>query len=55
MLSKPIRVGGIVGENSFKFFIQFLVYAAGFCAFVLTCIAVFVAERRREVMLYFFF
>ena len=40
-------VGGIVSETSFKFFIQFLVYAALFCIMVLTTIAVFIAERRR--------
>jgi palmitoyltransferase len=40
-------VGGIVSETSFKFFIQFLVYAALFCIMVLTTIAVFVAERKR--------
>ncbi len=40
-------VGGIVSETSFKFFIQFLVYAALFCIMVLTTIAVFIVERRR--------
>jgi palmitoyltransferase len=41
-------VGGIVSENSFKYFIQFLVYAALFCIVVLTTISVFIAERRRN-------
>jgi palmitoyltransferase len=40
-------VGGIVSETSFKYFIQFLVYAAFFCIMVLTTMAVFIAERRR--------
>ena len=41
-------VGGIVSETSFKYFIQFLVYAACFCIMVLTTMAVFIAERRRS-------
>jgi palmitoyltransferase len=41
-------VGGIVSETSFKFFIQFLVYAAMFCILVLTTISVFIAERRKR-------
>jgi palmitoyltransferase len=41
-------VGGIISETSFKFFIQFLVYAAFFCLMTLTTMAVFVAERRRR-------
>jgi palmitoyltransferase len=40
-------VGGIVSETSFKYFIQFLAYAAFFCIMVLTTMAVFIAERRR--------
>ncbi|ERF70096.1 hypothetical protein EPUS_00283 [Endocarpon pusillum Z07020] len=40
-------VGGIVSETSFKYFIQFNVYAAFFCIMVLTTISVFIAERRR--------
>ncbi len=40
-------VGGIVSETSFKYFIQFNVYAAFFCIMVLTTTSVFIAERRR--------
>ena len=41
-------VGGIVSETSFKFFLQFLFYAALFCTHVLIVMAYFVAERRRD-------
>lgn len=40
-------VGGIVSETTFKYFIQFLIYAALFCLIILTTTAVFIAERRR--------
>lgn len=40
-------VGGIVSETSFKYFIQFNVYATFFCVMILTTTSVFIAERRR--------
>ncbi len=46
-----IRVGGIIGETSFKFFIQFLAYGALYCAFVLVVMAIYVAEGTRQVCL----
>lgn len=45
------RVGGIVGETSFKFFIQFLSYTALFCTFLLVTMAIFVAEVVQKVSL----
>lgn len=41
-------VGGVVSETSFKFFIQFLVYTAMFCAFTLIVTAYFTAELKRQ-------
>ncbi|KAJ5176658.1 Palmitoyltransferase pfa5 [Penicillium canariense] len=41
-------VGGVVSETSFKFFIQFVVYTAMFCGFVLIVSAYFTAELRRN-------
>ena len=43
------RVGGVVSETSFKFFIQFVVYTALFCGFALIVSAVFTAELKRNV------
>ncbi|EKV12971.1 Palmitoyltransferase pfa5 [Penicillium digitatum PHI26] len=42
------RVGGVVSETSFKFFIQFVAYTSIFCAFVLIVCAYFTAEIRRQ-------
>lgn len=39
-----LRVGGIVGETSYKFFVQFLFYASAYCIFTLTCFAVYLAR-----------
>ena len=41
-------VGGIVSETSFKFFIQFLVYAAFLCIMILTTVAVLTSERLKR-------
>jgi palmitoyltransferase len=41
-------VGGVVGENGFKFFVQFCTYANVFTAYVLACMAIFVAEAKQE-------
>lgn len=43
------RVGGVVSETSFKFFIQFVVYTTIFCAFVLIVVAIYTAELVRHV------
>lgn len=43
------RVGGVVSETSFKFFIQFVFYTMVFCLFCLIVCAYFVAELKREV------
>ena len=39
------RVGGVVGETSFKFFFQTVCYSALFCTFVLVTTAVMVSDR----------
>lgn len=44
-----IRVGGVVGENSFKFFIQFVAYTALYCTFVLIVLAIKIHEIKHEV------
>lgn len=38
-------VGGVVGENSFKFFIQFVFYAALFCIFNVIVMAIYLARK----------
>jgi len=42
------RVGGVVSETSFKFFIQFVSYTFIFCAFALIVCAVFTAELKKD-------
>lgn len=46
------RVGGVVSETSFKFFIQFVVYTAIFCVYLLIVSAYYTAEIRRNVSTY---
>lgn len=43
------RVGGVVSETSFKFFVQFVFWAAIYCIYNLTVMAIFVAESRKKV------
>lgn len=43
------RVGGVVSETSFKFFIQFVAWAAVYWIFNLVIMAYFVAEYRKKV------
>jgi uncharacterized membrane protein YgaE (UPF0421/DUF939 family) len=43
------RVGGVVSETSFKFFIQFVFYTTCYCIFTLVVTAVFTAELQRTV------
>jgi hypothetical protein len=38
------RVGGVVGENSFKFFVQFVAYAFFYCLFVVVVAAIYLSE-----------
>ncbi|KAL6718822.1 Palmitoyltransferase pfa5 [Lecanora helva] len=42
------RVGGVVSETSFKFFIQFVAWTALYCVFNLIITAYFLSEQRRE-------
>ncbi|MCJ1468589.1 palmitoyltransferase pfa5 [Pseudocyphellaria aurata] len=42
------RVGGVVSETSFKFFIQFNAWAAVFCIFTLIVTAIVISERKKE-------
>lgn len=44
MLIHRNRVGGVIGENSFKFFIQFVTYTALYCIFILVVMAVYIAQ-----------
>lgn len=46
------RVGGVVSETSFKFFIQFVVYTAMYCGYILIVSAYYTAEIRRNVSTY---
>lgn len=46
------RVGGVVSETSFKFFIQFVVYTAIYCGYILIVSAYYTAEIRRNVSTY---
>jgi palmitoyltransferase len=41
------RVGGAVGENNFKFFIQFTGYTALYCTHVLVVMAIYIAKQKR--------
>lgn len=43
------RVGGIVSETNFKFFLQFVSYASIYWLHVLVFMAVYVAEVKSEV------
>ena len=43
------RVGGVVSETSFKFFIIFLGWTTIYCVFNLVVAAYFLAEYEREV------
>lgn len=44
-------VGGVVGENGFKFFIQFVAYTAVYCTFVLIVTAIYIARANHKVCL----
>lgn len=46
------RVGGVVSETSFKFFIQFVAWTAVYCVFNLVVMAYFLAEYKRKVSTY---
>jgi hypothetical protein len=45
-LTKICRVGGPVGENNFKFFIQFNGYTALYCIYLLVVMAFYVHEQK---------
>jgi hypothetical protein len=48
------RVSGVVGENSFKFFIQFVFYTAIYCFFLLAVMANYLHEQlTTPVSIYF--
>lgn len=40
------RVGGPIGENNFKFFLQFVGYTALFCVNVLVVMAKYIHQQR---------
>jgi palmitoyltransferase len=52
MVFKRSRVGGVVGETTFKFFIQFTSWAAVYCTFILVIMAIVTAEERKVVSLH---
>ena len=43
------RVGGVVSETSFKFFVQFVAWAAILCIFTLIVLGVVISENKKEV------
>ena len=43
------RVGGVVSETSFKFFVQFVAFTAVYCIFSLIVTAYYFAEYKRKV------
>ncbi len=43
------RVGGVVSETSFKFFVQFIAWTAAYCLFTLILMAITISELRQEV------
>ena len=47
------RVGGVVSETSFKFFVQFVGWTAVYCIFNLIVAAYFLEEYRRKVSKHF--
>lgn len=49
MANLNFRVGGVVSESSYKFFLQFVFYTALFTFFNLIVCAIFVAELRSDV------
>lgn len=44
--------GGIIGETTHKFFMQFVSYAALYTLYVWICVTVFLSERNAKVRLY---
>ena len=46
------RVGGVISETSFKFFIQFVGWTAIYCVFNLIVAAYFLTEYKKEVNLF---
>lgn len=44
------RVGGVVGENSFKFFVQFVAYAFFYCLFVVVVAAIYLSEDLSDTV-----
>ncbi len=44
-LTRILRVGGVVGENSFKFFVQFVTYACLYCIFCVICTAIYLRKQ----------
>lgn len=47
------RVAGVIGEMTFKFFIQYCSWTAVYCLFILVIMAIVIAEERAEVSLLF--
>ena len=49
MMRYTTRVGGVVSETSFKFFIQFVAWAAIFCIFTFIVMAIVISEYKKKV------
>ena len=43
------RVGGVIGERTFKFFLQFVAWASIYCVFTLIVMAIVISEQRKKV------
>lgn len=48
-LTSFCRVGGVIGETSFKFFLQFTGWTAAYCIFTLILISIVISEVRHQV------
>ena len=46
-------MAGVIGETTFKFFIQYSSWAAVYCIYVLVITAIVIAEERTKVSLLF--
>ena len=53
MLFTSSRVAGVIGETTFKFFIQYTSWAGVYCLYILIIMAIVIAEERTEVSLLF--
>lgn len=43
------RVGGVIGETTFKFFLQFIGWTAIYCMFTFVVTAIVISEQKKHV------